>query len=103
MKRVLDKVDEKILDELTRHARLAHNEIGLKVNLSRNAVRLRIERLERDGYIRGYTIVKGTLHGGSRAYQGAGLCLSKGPDARCRGGPVSGHHSRSHVLQRDER
>ncbi|MCW1244012.1 Lrp/AsnC family transcriptional regulator [Pseudomonas sp. SAICEU22] len=60
MKRVLDKVDEKILDELTRHARLAHNEIGLKVNLSRNAVRLRIERLERDGYIRGYTIVKGT-------------------------------------------
>ncbi|WP_040069686.1 Lrp/AsnC family transcriptional regulator [Pseudomonas batumici] len=59
MKRVLDKVDEKILEELTRNARLAHNDIAVKVNLSRNAVRLRIERLERDGYIKGYTIVKG--------------------------------------------
>ncbi|MCE0463381.1 Lrp/AsnC family transcriptional regulator [Pseudomonas uvaldensis] len=59
MKRVLDKVDEKILEELTRNARLAHNDIAIKVNLSRNAVRLRIERLERDGYVRGYTIIKG--------------------------------------------
>lgn len=59
MKRVLDKVDEKILDALTRNARLAHNDIAMKVNLSRNAVRLRIERLERDGYVRGYTIIKG--------------------------------------------
>jgi DNA-binding Lrp family transcriptional regulator len=59
MKRVLDKIDEKILEELTRNARLSHNEIALKVNLSRNAVRLRIERLERDGYISGYTIIKG--------------------------------------------
>ncbi|OWJ98239.1 AsnC family transcriptional regulator [Pseudomonas sp. A46] len=59
MKRTLDKVDEKILDELSRNSRLAHNDIALKVNLSRNAVRLRIERLERDGYIRGYTIVRG--------------------------------------------
>ncbi|EJL05414.1 transcriptional regulator, AsnC family [Pseudomonas fluorescens Q2-87] len=38
---------------------MAHNDIAMKVNLSRNAVRLRIERLERDGYIRGYTIIKG--------------------------------------------
>lgn len=59
MKRVLDKVDERILEELTRNARLAHNDIAMKVNLSRNAVRLRIERLERDGYVRGYTIIKG--------------------------------------------
>ncbi|AKK00513.1 MULTISPECIES: Lrp/AsnC family transcriptional regulator [Pseudomonas] len=59
MKRVLDKVDEKILEALTRNARLSHNDIAMKVNLSRNAVRLRIERLERDGYVRGYTIVKG--------------------------------------------
>ncbi|WP_458376555.1 Lrp/AsnC family transcriptional regulator [Pseudomonas pergaminensis] len=59
MKRTLDKIDEKIIEELTRNSRLAHNDIALKVNLSRNAVRLRIERLERDGHIRGYTIVKG--------------------------------------------
>jgi Lrp/AsnC family transcriptional regulator, leucine-responsive regulatory protein len=59
MKRVLDKVDEKILAQLTENARLSHNDIALSVNLSRNAVRLRIERLERDGFIRGYTIKTG--------------------------------------------
>ncbi|TKC87678.1 Lrp/AsnC family transcriptional regulator [Trinickia terrae] len=59
MKRVLDKVDEKILAQLTENARLSHNDIAASVNLSRNAVRLRIERLERDGYIRGYTIKSG--------------------------------------------
>nr|WP_314876379.1 Lrp/AsnC family transcriptional regulator [uncultured Pseudomonas sp.] len=60
MKRTLDKIDEKIIEELTRNSRLAHNDIAMKVNLSRNAVRLRIERLERDGYIKGYTIIKGS-------------------------------------------
>lgn len=59
MKRLIDKVDETILEELTKNSRLAHNDIALKVNLSRNAVRLRVERLERDGYIKGYTIIKG--------------------------------------------
>lgn len=59
MKRLLDKIDERIIDELAGNSRLAHNDIAMKVNLSRNAVRLRIERLERDGYIKGYTIVRG--------------------------------------------
>jgi Lrp/AsnC family transcriptional regulator, leucine-responsive regulatory protein len=59
MKLVLDKVDEKILIQLTDNARLSHNDIANSVNLSRNAVRTRIERLERDGFIRGYTIKKG--------------------------------------------
>lgn len=49
MKRTLDKVDERIIEELTRNSRLAHNDIALKVNLSRNAVRLRIERLSETG------------------------------------------------------
>ncbi|SAL63476.1 AsnC family transcriptional regulator [Caballeronia arvi] len=59
MKRVLDKVDETILAQLTEDARLSHNEIARSVNLSRNAVRLRIERLERDKFIHGYTIKSG--------------------------------------------
>jgi Lrp/AsnC family transcriptional regulator, leucine-responsive regulatory protein len=59
MKRVLDKVDETILEQLTLNARLSHNDIAVLVNLSRNAVRVRIERLERDGFIRGYTIKSG--------------------------------------------
>ncbi|AZL68203.1 MULTISPECIES: Lrp/AsnC family transcriptional regulator [Pseudomonas] len=56
MKRILDPLDERILAELTANARIAHAELGQKVNLSRNAVRQRIERLERDGAIQGYTL-----------------------------------------------
>ena len=59
MKRILDPLDERILAELTANARIAHAELGTKVNLSRNAVRQRIERLERDGVIQGYTLKVG--------------------------------------------
>lgn len=59
MKRILDRSDERILAELTRNARIPHAELAEKVSLSRNAVRQRIERLERDGLIQGYTIVAG--------------------------------------------
>lgn len=59
MKRILDRADERILAELTRNARIPHAELAEKVNLSRNAVRQRIERLERDSLILGYTIVAG--------------------------------------------
>jgi len=59
MKRILDPLDERILAELTANARIAHIELGAKINLSRNAVRQRIERLERDGAIQGYTILLG--------------------------------------------
>ncbi|MFD5224462.1 Lrp/AsnC family transcriptional regulator [Microbacterium sp. NPDC058342] len=54
-----DRIDEKILAELSRNSRMSHAEIGQRVSLSRNAVRQRIERLERDGHIRSYTIVRG--------------------------------------------
>lgn len=56
MKRLLDPQDERILAELTANAKIAHAELGTKVNLSRNAVRQRIERMERDGVIHGYTV-----------------------------------------------
>ncbi|MBB2752186.1 UNVERIFIED_ORG: DNA-binding Lrp family transcriptional regulator [Rhizobium aethiopicum] len=59
MKRILDQSDERILTELTRNGRIPHAELAEKVHLSRNAVRQRIERLERDGLIQGYTIVVG--------------------------------------------
>lgn len=63
MKRILDPLDERILAELTLNARAAHAELAAKVNLSRNAVRQRIERLERDGAIQGYTIRVGEGRG----------------------------------------
>lgn len=54
-----DQIDEEIIAELTRNGRISHAELGQKISLSRNAVRQRIDRLERHGYIQGYTIVRG--------------------------------------------
>ena len=59
MKRILDPLDERIIAELRLNARAAHAELAAKVNLSRNAVRQRIERLERDGAIQRYTVRTG--------------------------------------------
>jgi len=55
----LDRIDQSILAELTRNARVSHAELAGKVLLSRNAVRQRIDRMERQGYIQGYTVVTG--------------------------------------------
>ncbi|WP_427016032.1 Lrp/AsnC family transcriptional regulator [Pseudarthrobacter sp. P1] len=55
-----DPVDGQIIAELSRNARMSHAELGQRVMLSRNAVRQRIERLERQGVIQGYTLVQGT-------------------------------------------
>ncbi|MGO8092891.1 Lrp/AsnC family transcriptional regulator [Rhizobium leguminosarum] len=59
MKNLLDRTDEQIVAALKANARSSHSELSAKVNLSRNAVRVRIERLEREGFIKGYTIVTG--------------------------------------------
>jgi DNA-binding Lrp family transcriptional regulator len=59
MKNLLDRTDEQIVAALKASARTSHAELSAKVNLSRNAVRVRIERLEREGFIKGYTIVTG--------------------------------------------
>jgi DNA-binding Lrp family transcriptional regulator len=59
VKRILDPLDELIIAQLQLNGRAAHAELAAKVNLSRNAVRQRIERLERDGVIQGYTVRTG--------------------------------------------
>lgn len=51
-----DEIDARILAELRLNARISLAKLGERVLLSRNAVRQRIERLEREGYIQGYTI-----------------------------------------------
>lgn len=51
--RDLDPIDQRILAELRTNARISHAQLGEIVRLSRTAVRQRIERLERDGRIRG--------------------------------------------------
>jgi DNA-binding Lrp family transcriptional regulator len=54
-----DQTDLRILDALERNARLTHAELAAQINLSRNALRARIERLEREGAIAAYTIRRG--------------------------------------------
>jgi Lrp/AsnC family leucine-responsive transcriptional regulator len=56
--RDLDAIDRQLLVRLRANARESHARLGEVVRLSRTAVRQRIERLERDGWIRGYTIVE---------------------------------------------
>ncbi|AXG81866.1 Lrp/AsnC family transcriptional regulator [Streptomyces paludis] len=56
----MDTIDEKIISELVRNARISHAELGHRVSLSRNAVRQRVERLERQGHIAGYTLARPT-------------------------------------------
>lgn len=53
----MDALDRKILALLADSARLSLVEIGRRVSLSSPAVKRRIERLERNGTIRGYRAV----------------------------------------------
>ncbi|WP_194409290.1 Lrp/AsnC family transcriptional regulator [Microbacterium cremeum] len=55
----LDDIDQQLLATLTADARLPMVALANQVHLSRNAVRQRIERMERDGVIAGYTVIKG--------------------------------------------
>jgi Lrp/AsnC family leucine-responsive transcriptional regulator len=51
----LDDIDWKILDLLCQDGRLSHTAIGKKIDLTGPAVYARIQRLEREGFIEGYT------------------------------------------------
>jgi DNA-binding Lrp family transcriptional regulator len=54
---VTDTITAAILRELKANARLPLATLGRRVGLSRTAVKQRLERLERAGYILGYTTV----------------------------------------------
>ena len=53
----LNETDERILAELTEHARATFAEIGQKVNLSAPAVKRRVDRMLDNGVIKGFTTV----------------------------------------------
>lgn len=59
----LDAIDLQIVETLTANARTPLVSIAAQVHLSRNAIRQRIERMERDGIIGGYTVVRGPAAG----------------------------------------
>ena len=53
----LDRIDRNILAELARDGRLSSGELAARVGLSRTPVQARVRRLEKDGFIRGYSAV----------------------------------------------
>ncbi|TNM61972.1 Lrp/AsnC family transcriptional regulator [Streptomyces sp. NP160] len=63
----MDDIDLRLLTELRANARASHARLEELVRLSRNAVRQRIDRLERTGHISGYTITEGSGTAGAAA------------------------------------
>ncbi|MCR6688910.1 Lrp/AsnC family transcriptional regulator [Cellulomonas sp.] len=63
----MDRIDDAILRELTADARLPFRELGARVGLSANATAARVRRLQEDGVIRGFTVVRGSSAGSSSA------------------------------------
>lgn len=59
----LDDIDQRILAELSADARTPLVTLAARVHLSRNAVKQRMERMERDGVIDGYTLRRGAETG----------------------------------------
>lgn len=53
---MLDHTDLQILDELSRNSRISMKELGEKIHLSGPAASARVEKLENNGIIEGYTI-----------------------------------------------
>jgi Lrp/AsnC family leucine-responsive transcriptional regulator len=53
----LDRTDKRILDALQEDGRLSNVKLARRVNLTPTPCLERVKRLERDGYIRGYTAI----------------------------------------------
>ncbi len=53
----LDRMDRSILVALGRDGRLSMAELAARVGLSKTPVQARVKRLERDGFIRGYSAI----------------------------------------------
>lgn len=53
----LDRIDRNILAALERDGRLSMAELAAKVGLSKTPVQARVKRLEKEGFIRGYSAI----------------------------------------------
>ncbi|MER8365648.1 Lrp/AsnC family transcriptional regulator [Mesorhizobium sp. M0751] len=53
----MDQLDEQIITSLRHDARRSISDLAISLGVSRATVRSRIERLERDGVIVGYTVI----------------------------------------------
>lgn len=61
----MDAIDEQILGELTTDARLPFRELGARVGLSANAAAARVRRMQADGTIAGFTVLRGRSGAGA--------------------------------------
>lgn len=59
MRSELDEIDKKIIQALTDNARIPEGDLSRLVNLPRNAVAHRIQRLEKTHIINGYQVILG--------------------------------------------
>ena len=50
----MDKTDEKIINMLKGNARMSYQDIGDAIGMSRVAAKKRVQKLEKEGIIRGY-------------------------------------------------
>lgn len=55
--KIVDDLDEKLVTLLRHNGRRSISDLGLETGASRATVRARLERLERDGTILGYTVI----------------------------------------------
>jgi DNA-binding Lrp family transcriptional regulator len=75
---MVDDLDTKILQQLTRNARQSYRQIARKLRVSTGTVLTRIRRLEETGIIRGYTIMLDTEKLGYQLTALSELVVSKG-------------------------
>ena len=54
---MLDKTDEKLIAALRRNARASLSDLAQELGMSRTTIRVRLERLQRDGDILGFSVV----------------------------------------------
>ena len=77
MKIQIDKFDHKIIEILTDNARISITELSSIINLSRNAVTNRINKLETSGLIKGYTTIFGDVVADNRLVVAAIMVFRK--------------------------
>lgn len=76
-----DATDEQILLALASNARISVVDLARRIGLSRSATQERLQRLERDGVIAGYTIRRGSDRSSARVR--AFFAVRHGPKGTC--------------------
>src|SRR5438445_6726643 len=88
----LDQFDRKILALLQGDARLTNNDLSERVNLSASQCSRRRQRLEEDGYIRGYRAVLDRRPLGFSPVDGIGVTVAT-PRQQRNAQPLTGEHA----------